>query len=92
MRNMKGIGVLVLVLFLGASGMCYAQESTNLEMSPLGDRDLAEFLDDEAGISAYGQLGYVDLDLAENAFKNVEQKTTEYIIGSVALDDYDERS
>lgn len=49
----------------------------------------ASFLEDEAGISASTQLGTsVDLNLAETAFKNVERKTTGYIIGSIALDDY----
>ena len=48
------------------------------------------FLEQEAGISAYGQVTNVDLDLAENAYKNVEQKTDEYIIGSVALPNYGE--
>lgn len=79
------------VLMLVVSGMTYAQENNSFNMAPL-DEGLAgsSFLEVEAGISAYGQVSSVDLDLAENAFKNVEKKTTEYIIGSVALDAYGE--
>jgi hypothetical protein len=71
--------------------MTYAQENNSFNMAPL-DEGLAglSFLEDEAGISAYGQVGSTNLDLAENAFKNVEKKTAEYIIGSVALTDYGE--
>jgi hypothetical protein len=79
------------VLMLVVSGMTYAQENNSFNMAPL-DEGLAgsSFLEVEAGISAYGQVSSANLDLAENAFKNVEKKTTEYIIGSVALDDYGE--
>lgn len=48
------------------------------------------FLEEEAGISAYGYLTGVNLALAENAYKTVETKTNDYIIGSVALIDYGE--
>ena len=79
------------VLMLVVSGMTYAQENNSFNMAPL-DEGLAglSFLEDEAGISAYGQVSSTNLDLAENAFKNVEKKTAEYIIGSVALTDYGE--
>ena len=79
------------VLMLVVSGMTYAQENNSFNMVPL-DEGLAglSFLEDEAGISAYGQVSSANLDLAENAFKNVEKKTAEYIIGSVALPDYGE--
>lgn len=80
-----------IVLMLVVSGMTYAQENNSFNMSPL-DEGLAglSFLEDEAGISAYGQVSSANLDLAENAFKNIEKKTSEYIIGSVALPDYGE--
>jgi hypothetical protein len=80
-----------IVLMLVVSGMTYAQENNSFNMAPL-DEGLAglSFLEDEAGISAYGQVSSTNLDLAENAFKNVEKKTAEYIIGSVALTDYGE--
>ena len=78
--------LMFLVFFLGATGMAYSQEDYSLSVGSFS-ADLARdasFLEDEAGISAYGQVSSVDLDLAENAFKNVEKKTDEYIIGSVA--------
>lgn len=50
----------------------------------------ASFLEEEAGISAYTHVATVDLDLAATAYKNIEMKTTTYIIGSVELADYDE--
>ena len=52
--------------------------------------DATTFLEQEAGISAYGQLSAVNLDDAGSAFKTVEAQTAQYIIGSVALDDYGE--
>ena len=51
----------------------------------------ASFLEDEAGISASINVTGVDLNLAETAFKNMEKKTAAYIIGSVAIDGYDEQ-
>jgi hypothetical protein len=80
------------VFFLAITGMAYGQDEYSLRVGSFG-ADLAadaSFLEDEAGISAYGQVSSVNLDLAENAFKNVEEKTDEYIIGSVALDEYGE--
>jgi len=51
----------------------------------------SSFLDDEAGISAYTNVGeQIDLDLAKNAFRTIEYETDEYIIGSVPLPDYPE--
>ena len=50
----------------------------------------ASFLEEEAGISAYTHVATVDLDLAATAYKNIEQKTATYIIGSVSLADYSE--
>jgi len=50
----------------------------------------ASFLEDTAGISASAELGPVNLELAETAFKNIEIRDNEYIVGSVALDGYDE--
>ena len=49
------------------------------------------FLDDEAGISAYTNVGQqIDLDDAKNAFRTIEYETDDYIIGSVPLPDYPE--
>jgi hypothetical protein len=80
---------LVIVIGIGTS---YAQENNSIHISPLNLSSLEEssFLEGEAGISAYGQVNYVDLDLAENAFKYVEKKTENYIIGAVSLSGYDE--
>ena len=82
----------IIALFLTASDIAFAQENQSLSVGSFS-ADLAAgslFLEDEAGISAYGQVTNVDLDLAENAFKNVEKKTEDYIIGSVALPNYGE--
>ena len=88
-RNMLILGCLFFLL--GTTGMAHAKDHS-LTVGSLGaDLPLgASFLESEAGISAYGQVSSVDLDLAEDAFKNVEIKTDAYIIGSVALPDYGE--
>ena len=57
----------------------------------VGNVSAASFLEDEAGISASIQLASANLELAETAFKNIEKKTAGYIVGSVAIDGYDER-
>ncbi len=49
------------------------------------------FLEEEAGISAYTNVGQgIDLDKAKTAFKTVEHQTSEYIIGSVGLPEHGE--
>jgi hypothetical protein len=48
------------------------------------------FLEEEAGISAYGTLSSVDIAAAAGAYKNIEYQTAEYIIGSVAIEGYPE--
>lgn len=81
------------LLLMVVSGVSYAQENNGfaMEMLPFdAEANGASFLEDEAGISAYGAVINVDLDLAENAFKTVEKKTDQYIVGSVALDNYGE--
>ena len=56
-----------------------------------GMRAGANFLDAEAGISAYTNVGEeIDLEKAKAAFRTVEYETDEYIIGSVPLPDYPE--
>jgi hypothetical protein len=68
-----------------------AAEEIGLKAPPIGA--LAEgdsFLTAEAGISAYGQVTNVDLEIARNAFKTIEKETDDYIVGSVAVDGYDE--
>lgn len=49
------------------------------------------FLEEEAGISAYTNVGEaIDLGKARTAFRTIENETDEYIIGSVPLPDYAE--
>ena len=49
------------------------------------------FLEEEAGISAYTDVGEtIDLEKARDAFRTIEYETDEYIIGSVPLPDYAE--
>ena len=49
------------------------------------------FLENEAGISAYTNVGEdIDLELVKDAFRTIEYETSEYIIGSVGLTDYTE--
>lgn len=49
------------------------------------------FLDEEAGITAYTNLGRViDLSMARTGFKTIEQETADYIVGSIALPDLPE--
>ncbi len=56
-----------------------------------GMRAGTNFLDAEAGISAYTNVGEeIDLEKAKVAFRTIEYETDEYIIGSVPLPDYPE--
>ncbi|MBE3121343.1 MAG: hypothetical protein IMZ58_03935 [Thermoplasmata archaeon] len=59
---------------------------------PLGENGTrSSFLDQEAGISAYTNVGTtINLTLARNAFRTIENESTDYIIGSVPLPDYSE--
>jgi len=56
----------------------------------IGSHAQASFLDDTAGISASAQLYMIDLTMAEKAFKTIEVQDSTCIIGTVALDGYDE--
>jgi hypothetical protein len=53
--------------------------------------EATSFLQDEAGISASINVSGANLALAELAFKTIEKKSDAYIVGSVAIDGYDER-
>jgi len=82
-----------IVLMLVVSSMAYAGNSSSSKMTSSEGLAFSSLLggDGAAGISAYGQVtGVVDLDDAESAFRNTEKKTATYIIGSVALPDYEE--
>jgi hypothetical protein len=49
----------------------------------------ASFLDQEAGIAAYANLGQpIDINKAIEVFRTVEKRTSLYVVGSVALPDY----
>ena len=48
------------------------------------------FLEKEAGVSAYTNVGQVDLAEAKKVYRTVEREEDEYIVGSVALPDHDE--
>jgi hypothetical protein len=49
------------------------------------------FLDEEAGVTAYTNLGTaIDLSMARAGFKTIEQETADYIVGSMALPDLSE--
>jgi hypothetical protein len=53
-----------------------------------GPQAVANFLDDEAGISAYfSTTAPIDLALVRPAFRTIEAQTPDYIIGSVAIAD-----
>lgn len=81
------------VLMLVVSGMAYAGNSGTLVIESPKKLAFSSLLggDGAAGISAYGQVsGGVDLELAKDAFRNIEKDRAEYIIGSVALPDYEE--
>jgi hypothetical protein len=56
-----------------------------------GTTPLGDYLDSEAGISAYYDSGFpINLNNAINAFRTVETQTEEYIIGSVAVPNYED--
>ena len=49
------------------------------------------FLKEEAGISAYTNVGEaIDIEKVKSVFRTIEYETNEYIIGSVPLPDYEE--
>ena len=70
---MKGkfLCLVCLTFFLSVSSIGFAQDNNSIGLNPLNVDLLAEesFLETEAGMTAYGQLNpvNVDLDLAENA-------------------------
>ena len=56
-----------------------------------GTNSIASFLDDEAGISAYFQAPFtINLNDVRDLFRTIETETPEYIIGSIAVQDYPE--
>ena len=63
--------------------------ATTLSLKAMAAEDTT-FLEEEAGISAYTNVGAVDLAKAKTAYRTVERETDEYILGSVALEGYEE--
>jgi hypothetical protein len=77
----KGVIPLEMPSFIGVAGAS--------EVSVM--REGTNFLEEEAGISAYTNVGEtIDLEKAKTAFRTIEYETTEYVIGSVPLPDYAE--
>jgi len=82
----KGVISLVPPPFIGVAGA--AEAGGGGGASP---RAGTSFLEEEAGISAYTNVGEtIDLEKARTAFRTIENETDEYIIGSVPLPDYPE--
>ena len=83
--------MLAFLLVAVVAGVAFA-DSQSIEMQRFDRRTgNTSFLHSEAGMSAYAQLdGTVDLTKAEDALKTVEEATSEYVIGSVGLEGYDE--
>jgi hypothetical protein len=53
--------------------------------------DIGEYLDDEAGISAwYGPTSAIDLNVVRSQFQVIELETADYIIGSVSVPGYND--
>lgn len=84
----QGAIIFLMVLFPIGTMAAGGIELVTPPIGLLADGD--SFLTEEAGISAYGQVSGVNLDLARTAFKAIEQETADYIVGSVAIDGYGE--
>ena len=79
-----GTGVIMLEMppFIGVAGAS--------EVSVM--REGTNFLEEEAGISAYANVGMeIDLEKAKEVYRTIEVEKENYTIGSVALPDYNER-
>ena len=82
----KGVISLMPPPFIGVAGAAEAAGGGGGAL-----RAGTSFLEEEAGISAYTDVGQeIDLEDARDAFRTIEYETDEYIIGSVPLPDYAE--
>jgi len=88
-RLMSGL-VIALFGILAVSLLSAAQQGVISLANPSIPAVGSSFLEEEAGITCYTKVYAVDLIEAERAFKNVEKKTTDYIVGSVGLPGYGE--
>ena len=80
-----GNGVIALVTppFIGVAGAS--------PVDVAAQRAGTTFLEEEAGISAYTNVGEaMDIEKVKATFRTIEYETSEYIIGSVPLPDYEE--
>ncbi len=87
-----GVGLLARPVAPAAGGSAlHLQAPPFLGAVQAQEASVASLIGDEAGICAYFNAGAtVDLALVEVAYRTIEAKTPEYIIGSVAVDDYPE--
>jgi hypothetical protein len=88
---MKKVVTVLLCVCVCCIGNAFGQ-GTSVELTPMNEGAISTegFLETEAGISAYGQIPFVDLNTIQPVFKNIEIQTPQYIIGSVALAGYPE--
>lgn len=84
----------VLSLFLMLTVIGPAHGGNSIELEPFSSKSTSgtSFLEENAGTIAYAQLSDVDLDAAKEIMATVEVETSEYIVGSVKLDEYTEAS
>jgi len=94
MKRVVG-GVLVLVVFLW--GLGFAQRGTSgapgtvIQLAQPTSAAPEGFLADEAGISIYVDIGHpIDIGVAKGLLQGVETETADYVIGVLAMDNYDE--
>jgi len=94
MKRVVG-GVLLLVVFLW--GLGFAQRGNSGApgtVIPLAQPTSAApqgFLASEAGISIYVDIGHsIDIEVAKGLLQGVETETEDYVIGVLAMDNYDE--
>lgn len=105
-RNIKARILLLTLCVIVITGVGIFIDRTNQSSSESNDKSNATdiwflakpalaqdgtFLDDEAGISAYTNLGTaINLSIARTGFKTIEKETADYIVGSLALPDLPE--
>jgi len=90
MRRLLSGLVIALFGILAVSLLSAAQQGVISLANPSIPAVGSSFLEEEAGITCYTKVYAVDLIEAERAFKNVEKKTSEYIVGSVRVPGYAE--
>ena len=89
--KIRVLGFILLVILTSSANLAFGNQSLPLEPFSTGFSGSDTFLQQEAGISAYTQILSVNLDRAEAAMDTVEARTVEYVIGSIGLEDYEEK-